>query len=46
MQINMFEYGNEEVQEVNIYEKEYMLEFEDYIKEENEEELRDYLIKE
>jgi len=45
MQINNFEY-DVEVQEINIYEKEYMLEFVDEIEENNLEELRDFLIRE
>ena len=46
MQINNFEYGIENAQEVNIYEKEYMLEFADEIEENNLEGLRDFLIRE
>ena len=43
--INMYEF-DEDIQEVNIYEKEYMEEFADEIEENGEEELRDYLIRE
>jgi len=46
MQINSFEYGIEDAQEVNLYEAEYMLEYVDEIKSEGLEELRDYLIRE
>ena len=46
MQTNNFEYGIEDAQEINIYEKEYMKEFADEIKSEGLEELRDYLIRE
>ena len=48
MQINNFEYGIEDVQEVNLYEKEFYAsdEMQEYIRENGEEELEKFLIRE